>query len=96
MAAIKKGDVFETNFSGPAKVINYFNARHVVVEFLVTGRRKRVYSWTLRSGGVRDKNTAEIIVKRVKLMAENEEFTPGSPKAVFMRTQQAWINQGEL
>lgn len=53
MVKINKGDVFPTNNSGDATVVEYINCRDVVVQFS-DGRTKSVFAGDLRSGLIKN------------------------------------------
>lgn len=47
-------EIYETNGYGKLKVIDYINARNVVIEFIDTGLVKTVEAGNIRSGRVKD------------------------------------------
>ena len=51
---MKVNDIYETNGYGRLKIVNYINARNVVIKFIDTGLVKTVEAGNIRRGGVKD------------------------------------------
>lgn len=88
---IKKGDIYPTNYCGDVKVLHVFSHKDIHVEFLITGNKKRVSQVLLLSGKAKCNATMHEVMRRVKLMSENNDYTPSSPKALYL----FWLNRKE-